>query len=167
MDSKKKGAQAMRGFWIKTVSLLGVVCVLAGYDKVLAAREKDEEIARLNARVEAMEEFLCSNMGTQAEEETEKETKMDSIYADGEWEGEAQGFGGPVSVKVTVEGGKLTQIEVLSAEKEDQTYLSMAEAILPAMRQAQSPEVDTISGATFSSQGLKDAVMQALEKAEK
>ena len=43
----------------------------------------------------------------------------------------------------------------------------MAEAILPAMRQAQSPEVDTISGATFSSQGLKDAAMQALEKAEK
>ena len=157
----------MKGFGIKAGSLLGVVCVLAGYDGVLAAREKEDEIARLNARVEAMEEFLRSSPGTQAEGETEEEAETDGVYADGEWEGEARGFGGPVSVKVTVEGGKLAQIEVLSAEKEDQTYLSMAEAILPAMLEAQSPEVDTISGATFSSQGLKDAAMQAHEKAEK
>ena len=41
----------------------------------------------------------------------------------------------------------------------------MAEEIIPAIIEAQSADVDTISGATFSSTGIKDAVAQALEKA--
>lgn len=155
----------MKGFWIKTGSLLGAVCVLVSYDGVLAARKKDEETARLNARVEAMEEFLQHGLAVQTDVEAEKEPE--AVYADGEWEGEGQGFGGPVSLKVTVEKGKLTHIEVLEAGKEDQAYLSMAEDMFPAMLEAQSAQVDTISGATFSSQGLKDAARQALEKAEK
>lgn len=163
-----KGDCQMKGFWIKTCSLLGAACVLVSYDGVLAAREKDEETARLNARLDGIEEFLRSGQGTQAlQAEAEEEPGADSIYADGEWEGEGQGFGGPVSLKVTVDEGKLTDIEILSAEKEDPVYLSMAEAVLPAMLEAQSAQVDTISGATFSSQGLKAAASQALEKAEK
>lgn len=150
----------MKVFFVKAASLLAVVLVLVGYNVVLEAREKDEEIARLNAQVQALEEFVESSREAEAAE-TEG-----GAYADGEWEGEAQGFGGPISLKIKVEAGKLTDIEILSAENEDKTYLSMAEAMLPAILEAQSAEVDTVSGATFSSEGIKNAAAQALKKAE-
>ena len=138
-------------------SLLTVICILMAYNTVLASREKDEKIAQMSARLEALEEYITAS----------QETETARAYADGEWEGEAQGFGGSVSVKATVEGGKICRIEIVSAEKEDKTYLSMAEAMLPAMVEAQSADVDTISGATFSSEGIKHAAAQALKKAEK
>lgn len=148
----------MKGFFVKAAGFLAVILVLVGYNVVLEAREKDEEIARLNAQVQALEEFVESSQETETE---------GGAYADGEWEGEAQGFGGPISLKIKVDAGKLTDIEILSAENEDKTYLSMAEAMLPAILEAQSAEVDTISGATFSSEGIKNAAAQALKRAER
>ena len=56
---------------------------------------------------------------------------------------------------------------MVSAEKEDGAYLSMAKDIIPKIIDAQSADVDTISGATFSSTGIKNASEQALEKAVK
>lgn len=147
----------MRGFYIRIGSLLAVVCILLAYNTVLASREKDEEIAQMSARLGALEEYIQAS----------QEAETAGAYTDGEWEGEAQGFGGMISVKATVENGKISRIEIVSAKKEDKTYLSMAEAMLPAMIEAQSADVDTISGATFSSEGIKNAAAQALKKAEK
>ena len=81
------------------------------------------------------------------------------------YEGEADGFGGPIQVKVTVENGEITDIEVVSAEKEDGAYLTMAMDVIPNLIEAQSADVDTISGATFSSTGIINAVEAALEEA--
>ena len=67
----------------------------------------------------------------------------------------------------TVKDGKIEVVEVTSAEKEDSAYLAMAEDIIPKIIEAQSAEVDTISGATFSSTGIKNAAEQALEQAVK
>ena len=67
----------------------------------------------------------------------------------------------------TVKDGKIEAVEVTSAEKEDGAYLAMAEDIIPKIIEAQSAEVDTISGATFSSTGIKNAAEQALEQAVK
>lgn len=149
----------MQGLFIKTVSLATVVCMLAGYNAVLKNREKEDEFAKLCAQVAALEEFIQSSQETQ-------ETESAGVYTDGEWDGEAQGFGGSITVKVKVQKGRLTEIELLSAKKEDAAYLSMAKEIIPAMLQKQSADVDTITGATFSSAGIKNAVAQALEKAE-
>ena len=41
----------------------------------------------------------------------------------------------------------------------------MAEDIIPEILEAQSAEVDTVSGATFSSTAIREASAQALEKA--
>ena len=133
--------------------------MLAGYNAVLKNREKEDEFAKLCAQVAALEKFIQSSQETQ-------ETESAGVYTDGEWDGEAQGFGGSITVKVKVEKGRLTEIELLSAKKEDAAYLSMAKEIIPAMLQKQSADVDTITGATFSSAGIKNAVAQALEKAE-
>lgn len=42
----------------------------------------------------------------------------------------------------------------------------MAEDIIPKIIEAQSADVDTVSGATFSSTGIRDAVSEALKQAE-
>ena len=72
-----------------------------------------------------------------------------------------------ITVLVTVENGTISEIEITSADGEDKAYLSMAEDIIPKIIEAQSAEVDTISGATFSSTGIKNASEQALEQAVK
>ena len=141
----------MREFWIRVVSLIMVGGILVGYNSVLDAREKNEEIAKLKAQVT----------------ETQSAESNDSNYKDGTYQGEAEGFGGTVAVEVKVEKGKITAIEIVSAQKEDGAYLSMAKDIIPEIIEAQSAEVDTISGATFSSTGIKNASQEALEKAVK
>ena len=90
----------------------------------------------------------------------------DGCWKDGTYEGEGQGFGGKVVVEVTIESGEITCIEVKEAQKEDSAYLEMAKDIIEDIVDAQSADVDTISGATFSSTGIREAVTQALEKAE-
>ena len=141
----------MREFWIRVVSLIAVVSILVGYNSVLDAKEKNEEIAKLKAQVT----------------ETQSAESDDSNYKDGTYQGEAEGFGGTVAVEVTVEKGKITAVEIVSAQKEDGAYLSMAKDIIPKIIEAQSADVDTISGATFSSTGIKNASQEALEKAVK
>ena len=69
--------------------------------------------------------------------------------------------------EVKIEKNKIAEINVVSAEKEDGAYLSMAKDIIPKIIDAQSADVDTVSGATFSSTGIKNASEQALEKAVK
>mgnify|MGYP002225469951 CR=1 FL=1 len=90
-----------------------------------------------------------------------------SPYLDGTYEGEAEGFGGMITVQVTVKNGQMTDLSILSADGEDSAYLSNAKDIIPKILEAQSADVDTISGATFSSTGIKNATAEALEKAEK
>ena len=69
-------------------------------------------------------------------------------------------------MEVTIENGEITSIEVKEAQKEDSAYLEMAKDIIEDIVDAQSADVDTISGATFSSTGIREADTQALEKAE-
>ena len=158
----------MRGFLVRAASLLAILSILACYDKVLESREKEEAYARLSARVEALETYIAQSSRQAETRGSQEEAVQDgSLYKDGEWEGEAEGFGGPISLKVTVEKGEITDITLLSAEKEDAAYLSMAKDMLPAMIEAQSADVDTVTGATFSSTGIKNAAAQALKKAEK
>ena len=144
----------MKEFIVRLFSLLAIVGVLFGYNEVLDVRAKDEEIAKLNAKIENTESL-------------EDEDSKNGSYKDGTYTGEADGFGGTVAVEVTVKDGKIEAVEVTSAEKEDSAYLAMAEDIIPKIIEAQSAEVDTISGATFSSTGIKNAAEQALEQAVK
>lgn len=90
-----------------------------------------------------------------------------SPYNDGTFEGQADGFGGPIQVKVTIDGGDITKIDVLSAAGEDPAYYTQAVAVLDQILQTQGVNVDTVTGATFSSTGLINAVNTALRSALK
>ena len=90
-----------------------------------------------------------------------------SPYNDGTFEGQADGFGGPIQVKVTIDGGDITKIDVLSAAAEDPAYYTQAVVVLDQILQTQGVNVDTVTGATFSSTGLINAVNTALRSALK
>ena len=87
-----------------------------------------------------------------------------SIYLDGIYTAEATGFEGQITVQVTVAEDKITDITILSAEDEEE-YLSRAKQVIPAILEGQSPNVDIVSGATYSSTGILNAVKLALAKA--
>ena len=144
----------MREFWVRLVSMLAIVGVLLGYNSVLDVRAKEDEIARLSAQVAGNVQSDSENGGS-------------TNYKDGTYTGEADGFGGTIQVEVKIEKSKIAEINVISAEKEDGAYLSMAKDMIPKIIDAQSADIDTISGATFSSTGIKNASEQALEKAVK
>ena len=90
----------------------------------------------------------------------------DQVYKDGTYTGDGQGFGGNIQVQITIADDTLTDIQVVSAEKEDSAYLSQGKAVIDRILEAQSTDVDTVSGATFSSTGILMAVEDALGKAE-
>lgn len=86
-------------------------------------------------------------------------------YADGVYLGEGEGYEGPMTVRVTVFAGKVTSIELLSS-MDDEPYFGRAWATVPGrIIAAQTTSVDAVSGATYSSEGIRDAVNNALKKA--
>ena len=101
-----------------------------------------------------------------ADAEDTATTDSDNVYKDGTYTGEAEGYGGTIQVEVTLTGDEITSINVVSAPGEDSAYLSQAESVIDSILSAQSTDVDTVSGATFSSTGILNAVDAALGKAE-
>ena len=85
-------------------------------------------------------------------------------YKDGTYTGSGTGFSGLIMVQVVIEGGKITDITIVSTT-DDSPYIDNASALLKTIIATQSTNVDTVSGATYSSVGLISAVRDALQKA--
>lgn len=171
----------MKDFWIKTINWILIVVFLFGYDLVLKERAETEKINEMQAKIDTAElqlkqykelfqqleqdkKDVAADETTEAGEENGQ--KEEGLYQDGVYEGSAKGFGGEIQVQVTIEDDEITDIEILSADGEDRAYLETASSIISDMLQQQSAEVDTVSGATFSSTGIREATAQALEKAK-
>lgn len=106
------------------------------------------------------------NTDSSASDSGTSDDSADNVYKDGTYTGEAQGYGGTIQVEVTLSGDEITSVNVVSAPGEDSAYLSQAESVIDSIIGAQSTDVDTVSGATFSSTGILNAVDEALGKAE-
>ncbi|MDU3687098.1 MAG: FMN-binding protein [Anaerococcus hydrogenalis] len=83
---------------------------------------------------------------------------------DGIYEGISEGFNGPIKVRVTISKGSITKVEILS-HQEDDTYFAKAKSVITNILGKPGKSVDTVSGATFSSGGIIDAVNDAVSKA--
>jgi len=83
---------------------------------------------------------------------------------DGTYEGSAQGFNGEIKVSVSVSNGAVTDISIIS-QNDTPNYFNRAKEIINNILGTQSLEVDAISGATYSSKGIRDAVYNALQQA--
>ncbi|AEG59076.1 S-layer homology domain-containing protein [Desulforamulus ruminis] len=87
-------------------------------------------------------------------------------YKDGTYEGTGQGRNGDIVVAVTIANNTITEIEVIS-QQETPSYWQKALALVDTIKDANSTDVDSVSSATLSSEGIKEAVNNALAKALK
>ncbi|MCD8231448.1 MAG: FMN-binding protein [Clostridiales bacterium] len=95
---------------------------------------------------------------------TVSETTDAAAYKDGTYYGSATGFAGTVTVKVIISGGEISSISIVS-HSDGSSYMAKASALLDSIVSTQSTNVDTVSGATYSSVGLINAVRNALAQA--
>ena len=92
-------------------------------------------------------------------------SSVSGTYKDGTYQGSGIGFKGTTSVSVVVSGGKITNITVNSYRDDRQYFQRAFSTIYSKILSSQSAKVDTVSGATFSSDGIIAAVANALSKA--
>ena len=83
-------------------------------------------------------------------------------YADGVYTGSSRGYGGTVQVQVTMEGGHITDVQILRAKQETSSFLRRAKRLLKTVLQEQTWEVDAVSEATYTSSGILGAIRNAL-----
>ena len=79
--------------------------------------------------------------------------------------GSGSGFRGTTQVQVTVSNGYITDISVLSTGDDNEFFSKAKSSVISQIISSQSVSVDTVSGATFSSNGIIDAVTDALASA--
>ncbi|NYC93270.1 FMN-binding protein [Clostridium acetobutylicum] len=87
-------------------------------------------------------------------------------YKDGTYTASGTGFSPNLQVSVTIKDNKISNIELLS-NNETPKFFERASSVVPdEIIKAQSTNVDAVSGATRSSNGIIEAVQNALEKAK-
>ena len=157
--------------------VLAAGITISGYEAQLV-RAKEKSIPEFQLVKEETESTtsLFDNMETVTLPEAEKQTKeavvltrdtseSDRTYKDGTYYGSGTGFGGKLTVEVVVQNGKIVSVTLVENEGDDHPYIDNASALLQSIVAAQSTNVDAVSGATYSSAGLIEAVRNALAQA--
>lgn len=105
-----------------------------------------------------------SNASTETNVAAAKSTS--SKYKDGTYTGSGTGFrGGTTTVSITISNDKIVSVSTISSDDTPRFYERVEQALFDQILSSQSSSVDTISGATYSSEGIKAAVQDALNKA--
>jgi len=113
-----------------------------------------------NATKEEPSNVEASN--TENAESKEDESDIEVNYEDGIYFGEGEGMH-HLKVSVEVADGKIVKVEVVEHEETEGIADEALEKIPAAIVEKNSPNVDTVSGATFTSEGIMEAVKNALE----
>ncbi len=167
MLRKRLRKQWMRLHRVLTVVLIAVV--------VLHVADVGVQVFdRLVPVTYAEAEAVSADSDTDTETETDSDTlalidDTNALFSgatliDGVYQGSATGYNGEITVSVAVSGGLVSDIEIVS-ENETPSYLNRAETVVNSILETQSLEVDAVSGATFSSAGIVNAVSDALSAA--
>lgn len=119
----------------------------------------------INAVKAALENAANNGEKPEDEEKPEEPKEIPNFgYPDGVYTGTGEGFGGPISLSVTVKDGQITAVEILSAEEETESFFQRALGVIDRVLEQQTWEVDVVSGATYSSEGILSAIAQALSE---
>ena len=181
-----------QNFYLRLIALLVIIMAVFFYNGTVKDKEQEQSITDLTTQVqnlqEQQEQILTAlqeayeEQKTVAESKTESDSKSsdskkstaaeetsddsDNVYKNGTYEGSGTGYGGTITVQVTLQDDTITDVSVTSAPGEDSAYLAPGENVINSIISEQSTDVDTVSGATFSSTGILEAVNDALTKAE-
>ena len=122
----------------------------------------DQQIeTEINPYIDAEQTLPNEVSSSDGVEETTTILGLDSIV-DGIYEGEGTGFRGTTNVSVTVENGKIVDITVISYEDDERFFVRAEDEVINEIINTQSLDVSCVSGATFSSNGILEAVANAL-----
>lgn len=181
-----------QNFYLRLIALLMIIMAVFFYNGTVKDKEQEQSITDLTTQVQNLqdqqEQILTAlqeayeERKTVAESKTESDSKSsdskkstaaeetsddsDNVYKNGTYEGSGTGYGGTITVQVTLQDDTITNVSVTSAPGEDSAYLAQGENVISSIISEQSTDVDTVSGATFSSTGILEAVNDALTKAE-
>ena len=158
--------------------ITGVVISLNDYKKpvykvkaakdVVVAKESEKETTDADVNFDDIEIELpptVASAGKSSSASKKLKTAKDvSGYKNGTYYGSGNGFAGEIKVKVVVKKGKIKEIKVIESN-DGASYIASASALLKDIIKKQSTNVDTVSGATYSSVGLIEAVRDALKDA--
>ena len=87
------------------------------------------------------------------------------IYKEGIYEGNAEGHIGPIRVQVVTDQYEIKEIKILEQQETPVIAEIVYDKIPPRVIKANSPEVEVVAGATYTSNGLLKAIKNALDKA--
>ena len=144
--------QNKRSLYIRAANVVVIVLALLYYNQLLGF---NQQLEKANETIASLSAGGSQTASAQA----------GGKYKDGTYQGSAHGFGGTVTVEVTIEDGYLSDIQVVSADGEDAAYYNMAIDVLDSIIADQSCNVDVVSGATYTSNGIIGAAKEALGKA--
>ena len=140
-----------------------MVMVLTGYKTPQAKKYEASETEDISQIKEALAKESTAAMAETTKKNTTKKGKKGAIdVKDGTYKGSANGYGGKVTVNVTVSKKTMTAIDIVSAPGETDSFFNRAKGVIDEMLTAQSTDVDVVSGATYSSNGIIGAVKNAL-----
>ena len=90
-----------------------------------------------------------------------------AAYKDGTYTGEGKGRESQIQVQVDVKGGKIAAVQVLKHGETEMIIAAPIETMIPEIVAKNGVEgVESVGGATLSSDGIKAAVADALAKAK-
>ena len=101
------------------------------------------------------------------QEETKKQKKGKFNYPDGVYTGVGEGYGGDIAATMVLQDKTIKAILLTDHKNEDDRYFKRAKKVVDTIIDKQSLSVDTVSGATYSSKGIIEAVSNAMEAAKK
>lgn len=114
----------------------------------------------------AAPESTSSSESSASAETTAEQTAGGTKGKAGVYEGKARGFGGEVTATVTLdENGKVTDLSVEGPDETPKVGGAAIETLVAAILEAGSPDVDGVTGATYTSDAVINAVNGALEEA--
>lgn len=105
--------------------------------------------------------FTSDYVFSTGDEETSQALSLENV-SDGTYTGSGKGYGGPIEVEVTVTDGAISDINILDHSETAGVSDEAFEIIPDAIISENSTDVDSVSGATVSSEGIKAAVNDAL-----
>lgn len=181
--TKKKHASKARVICLGIAALVcAMVLVLVlvmprGEKEMLPESAEDDGSEIQSSDIVEESETSIDDVATDVESETDAVDVSDEIsetdeqstsnrYINGTYTASAYGYDGEITVNVTIVNDEITEITAKSAE-EDPWYFEQAEkSVIESIISKQNTDVDAVSGATYSSKGIMQAVENALRQAE-
>lgn len=165
LSSQSTDVDVVSGATYSSIGIRDAVAVALDKAKLLpgnvASDGQKGEPEATKAPVDNTEEPAKDN-----ESENTSTKDSSSIYKDGTYEGSAKGFkDGITNVSVVIKNGKIEDVQIVS-HGDDAPFVEKSMPVIAEIIKTQSTDVDVVSGATYSSVGIKDAVAAALDKAK-